>query len=158
MMLSSHLLGWLALLGISTCGAAEFTNLDFSSADTSGLGQYSNGDAEKLLPGWRLSYGGVARYTVFFNHSGDYSYVSLYKYAPNGVFLELGRYPANAPPWVLEQTGTVPKDARFLTYLSWAMGMTVQVNGQEIPPLSGRRRTNGYNESSVHGQVLPARN
>jgi hypothetical protein len=130
------------------CFGAEFKNLSFDDADTSRLqpGGFERPSGQdyttNLLPGWKLS--GPQQDFMYVNveFDGSVSFASLQDsfggaYLPPGQFaLELYRPYTNPPPWKIEQTGTVPATARFLTYWGGFYELQVEVNGQVIEPLN----------------------
>jgi hypothetical protein len=147
------------------CFSGEFRNLDFEQADTTGL-QPPTGNAlvEKVLPSWQLSHFDsnscpVLERTVYFGQQASevpkvaLRFDRLFDGIPEcRYFLDFFRTQVDDPVWRLEQTGTIPLNARFLIYRSLFLEMQVDINHQTIPPLNrqGPSALFGYTETATN--------
>jgi hypothetical protein len=143
------------LAALRACLGAEFANLNFDEADTSGIlhegAYYGVGKASGLLPGWSLYegtnlFGGL----IFVNPAStvpdnDGIFVALYSREdtggpnafPDGVFaLSLGRARTNSPVLRLEQTAAIPVGTQFMAYKTTVYGLEIDINNHLVPPLN----------------------
>jgi hypothetical protein len=136
---------------------AEFKNLGFDDGDIAAEpGIPSNVRlTTKALPGWTVYSDSTPQEVLYANESFDPSveYVTIADYQHSsgvaedssgfqgGLTIILQRTKPESLSWRLEQTGTVPPDARFLTYRNWQCEMQVRVDGQVIRPLNPQPST-----------------
>src|ERR1051326_6622675 len=143
MRMSTNLLrGLLILAAALPCAAAEFRNLGFDDADLSGVVTIDGlGPTEKLLPAWTLLADSIPTDRIGLDmwfldtplaslKSTLFSEVGAGPYA-----VEFFRETTNSPIWRIQQIGTVPIGTEYLAYSFAGFEMSVQIDGQSIPPL-----------------------
>lgn len=144
------------LLSITWGWTAEFRNLDFEEAlvDPARMNLFPQltgispgagaGRALDLIPGWNLSFGSEPTDGLGFNYPGFF-FGTIYATLFDGNYLESplleGRYSllfrVEGPvgPYRITQAGTVPVDARYLTFTFGGNGLVASINGEDITSL-----------------------
>lgn len=130
-----------SVIVVQFCLGAEFRNLGFDDADRAL--PPGSADPATVLPGWSLYLGDERAAIAYVNPpefvlSGDSVALgngSGFAWYEGKFAIVFGRKDPGSPVWTLEQTGTIPATAKYLTYRSWYYGMEVQIDKEVIPPL-----------------------
>ena len=131
------------LAAISGLQASEFRNLDFESANTNNLSTLSgtpySGATADLVPNWSLkNKSGEAQPWVFYNSGtpGGLPYAILQVNDSHKSFPIDGKYGLlligdSTDPLYLSQTGTIPSDSRYITFVT-CNHVSLSINGTPL--------------------------
>lgn len=122
--------------------AGAFTNLDFESANTNNItggDGIFDGTTKDLIPGWTVQdKSGAEKTTIFFNSEtpGGIPFAILEMKNPNYSFSYDGQYgltlvSTSVDPLFLSQTGTIPSDSKYITFLS-EQHVSLSIDGNRV--------------------------